>query len=67
MRDLTSVTKIVDETVRQLGSLDVLVYNSGAIWWASVEDTPMKRFQLMQSVNIEGSYDRQVSWERPYH
>lgn len=36
--------------------LDVLIYNSGAIWWASVEKTPMKRFQLMQRVNPEGLY-----------
>lgn len=34
----------------------MLVYNSGAIWWASVEDTPVKRFQLMQRVNPEGLY-----------
>jgi NAD(P)-dependent dehydrogenase (short-subunit alcohol dehydrogenase family) len=32
------------------------VYNSGAIWWASVENTPFKRFQLMQRVNPEGLY-----------
>jgi len=38
------------------GNIDVLVYNSGAIWWASVENTPMKRFQLMQRVNPEGLY-----------
>lgn len=38
------------------GHLDVLIYNSGAIWWASVENTPMKRFQLMQRVNPEGLY-----------
>lgn len=38
------------------GSLDVLIYNPGAIWWATVQDTPMKRFQLMQRVNIEGLY-----------
>lgn len=38
------------------GHIDVLVYNSGAIWWASVENTPMKRFQLMQRVNPEGLY-----------
>lgn len=36
--------------------LDVLIYNPGAIWWAAVDDTPMKRFQLMQRVNIEGLY-----------
>ena len=61
VRDPASVANIIDETVRQLGSLDVLVYNSGAIWWASVEDTPMKRFQLMQRVNPEGFYDWRVS------
>lgn len=36
--------------------LDVLIYNPGAIWWASVQDTPMKRFRLMQQVNVEGLY-----------
>jgi NAD(P)-dependent dehydrogenase (short-subunit alcohol dehydrogenase family) len=46
----------VDRTVAIYGRLDVLVYNSGAIWWASVENTPMKRFQLMQRVNVEGFY-----------
>jgi len=34
----------------------VMVYNSGAIWWSSVENTAMKRFQLMQRVNPEGLY-----------
>lgn len=34
----------------------MLIYNSGAIYWASVEDTPLKRFQLMQRVNAEGLY-----------
>jgi NAD(P)-dependent dehydrogenase (short-subunit alcohol dehydrogenase family) len=54
VRDFESIKTLIDETVGQLGSLDVLVYNSGAIWWASVEDTPMKRFQLMQKINPEG-------------
>lgn len=47
---------MVSETIRLYGRIDVLVYNSGAIWWASVEDTPMKRFQLMQKINPEGLY-----------
>lgn len=44
------------ETVRIYGKLDVLIYNSGAIWWSSVENTPVKRFQLMQRINPEGLY-----------
>ena len=48
--------RMVDETIKIYGHIDVLIYNSGAIWWASVENTPMKRFQLMQRVNPEGLY-----------
>ncbi|KAE8440943.1 hypothetical protein EG329_006182 [Mollisiaceae sp. DMI_Dod_QoI] len=55
-RDYDSVQRLVNETVKIYGHLDVLVYNSGAIWWASVENTPMKRFQLMQRINPEGLY-----------
>ncbi|KAH6620387.1 hypothetical protein C7974DRAFT_232507 [Boeremia exigua] len=55
-RDATSVNKLVADTVARYGHIDVLVYNSGAIWWSSVAKTPFKRFQLMQQVNIEGLY-----------
>ena len=56
VRDAAQIENLVKETVRIYGKLDVLVYNSGAIWWSSVENTPMKRFQLMQKVNPEGLY-----------
>ncbi|KAI9771873.1 MAG: hypothetical protein M1840_001643 [Geoglossum simile] len=56
VRDFESIQRLVDETVEKYGRLDVLVYNSGAIWWASVERTPMRRFQLMQRINPEGLY-----------
>ncbi|KAK2038437.1 short chain dehydrogenase [Colletotrichum somersetense] len=56
VRDQDSVSRMVEQTIERYGRLDVLVYNSGAIWWASVEDTPPKRFQLMQRVNPEGLY-----------
>ncbi|KAM3418378.1 hypothetical protein BST61_g4373 [Cercospora zeina] len=36
--------------------LDVIIYNSGAIWWSSIEKTDLKRFQLMQKINPEGLY-----------
>lgn len=53
---LLACEELVADMAQKYGRLDVLVYNSGAIWWASVEDTPMKRFKLMQQVNIEGLY-----------
>ncbi|OJD25480.1 hypothetical protein ACJ73_03144 [Blastomyces percursus] len=55
-RDVDAINHLVKQTVDTHGKLDVLVYNSGAIWWSSVENTPVKRFQLMQQVNPEGPY-----------
>ncbi|KAJ6178228.1 hypothetical protein N7519_008689 [Penicillium mononematosum] len=56
VRDAAQIQHAVEETVRVFGKLDVLVYNSGAIWWSSVENIPLKRFKLMQQVNPEGLY-----------
>ncbi|KAJ5407943.1 hypothetical protein N7509_001826 [Penicillium cosmopolitanum] len=56
VRDAAQIQNAIDETVRRFGALDVLVYNSGAIWWSSVENTPLKRFRLMQQINPEGLY-----------
>ncbi|MCJ1240029.1 hypothetical protein MMC14_008029 [Varicellaria rhodocarpa] len=55
-RDFASIQRMVDQAISIYGRIDVCIYNSGAIWWSSVEKTPMKRFQLMQSVNPDGLY-----------
>lgn len=55
-RSPASVSALFDSIASRLKRLDVLVYNSGAIWWSSVQNTPPKRFKLMQEVNIEGLY-----------
>ncbi|KAM0343247.1 hypothetical protein ACHAPU_008697 [Fusarium lateritium] len=51
-----SIDSLISQTISTYGRLDVLVYNSGAIFWAPVSSTPVKRFQLMQRVNPEGLY-----------
>lgn len=56
VRNVENIQDMVEQTVRKHGRIDVLVYNSGAIWWSSIAKTPMKRFQLMQRVNPEGLY-----------
>lgn len=55
-RDPASIKALVAATISRHGRLDAVVYNSGAVWWAAVEDTPLSRFQLMQRVNVEGLY-----------
>ncbi|KAK3692075.1 hypothetical protein B0T22DRAFT_369675 [Podospora appendiculata] len=54
--DPVSVEQVVAQTVQKYGRLDAVIYNAGAIWWAPVKDTPLKRFMLMQRVNAEGLY-----------
>lgn len=55
-RDPSLINSLILWTVGLYSRLDVLVYNSGAIWWSSVQKTPFERFRLMQQVNIEGLY-----------
>jgi NAD(P)-dependent dehydrogenase (short-subunit alcohol dehydrogenase family) len=55
-RSPDSIAALFAQISTRLHRLDVLVYNSGAIWWAPVQKTPVKRFQLMQEVNIQGLY-----------
>ncbi|KAI9346012.1 hypothetical protein DFJ73DRAFT_953986 [Zopfochytrium polystomum] len=38
------------------GRIDAVVYNAGAIWWGSVASADLKRFDLLQEVNIRGLY-----------
>ncbi|KAF5004260.1 hypothetical protein FDECE_9237 [Fusarium decemcellulare] len=56
VRSPESIDNLISKTLSAYGRLDVLVYNSGAIFWAPVSSTPVKRFQLMQRVNPEGLY-----------
>ena len=45
---------MVEKTVEIYERLDIVIYNCGAVWWSSVENTPMERFQLLQKINSEG-------------
>jgi NAD(P)-dependent dehydrogenase (short-subunit alcohol dehydrogenase family) len=55
-RSPESIEKLLAAAWAHWGRLDALIYNAGAIWWASVANTPMRRFRLMQQVNVEGLY-----------
>ncbi|KAJ7605034.1 putative Hydroxysteroid dehydrogenase-like protein 2 [Mycena polygramma] len=55
-RDPARIDALFAASWAHWGRLDALVYNAGAIWWASVANTPVMRFRLMQQVNVEGLY-----------
>lgn len=56
VRDEDQVKNAVQSCLEKFGGLDFVVYNAGAILWKKVLDTPVKRFDLMQEVNVRGAY-----------
>lgn len=56
LRDEETVKSAIAKTVEKFGGIDVLVNNASAIFIAPTEDTPMKRFDLMNSINVRGTF-----------
>lgn len=50
------IQRCVETSLQTFGGLDLVIYNPGAIWWNSVANTPLKRFDLMHEVNVRGGY-----------
>lgn len=51
-----SIEKIVQSTVDELGGIDILVNNASAISLTPTLDTEPKKFDLMQSINVRGTF-----------
>jgi citronellol/citronellal dehydrogenase len=56
VRDGEGVERMVRETLRRFGRIDLLVCNAGALWWKPVKDTPLSRFDLVHGVNARGAF-----------
>jgi citronellol/citronellal dehydrogenase len=50
------VKAAVDATIKEFGEIDILVNDASAISLTSTIQTPMKRFDLMFSVNVRGTF-----------
>lgn len=46
----------IGRTVETFGGIDIVVNNASALFLAKTPDTPMKRFDLMFSVNVRGTF-----------
>lgn len=56
IRSEEQVAAAVARTVERFGALDILVNNASAISLTGTLETPMKRFDLMFSVNVRGTF-----------
>jgi citronellol/citronellal dehydrogenase len=56
VRDEVAVKNALDETAQKFGGIDIVVNNASAIQLTGVEDTDMKRFDLMHQVNARGTF-----------
>ncbi|UOR13449.1 SDR family oxidoreductase [Halobacillus amylolyticus] len=50
------IQHIVDRTVEEFGSIDILVNNSGASWGAPTLEMPLEAFQKVMNVNVTGTF-----------
>ena len=56
VRDENQINHVVNETITHFGGIDILVNNASAIFLAGIEHTPFKRYDLMQNINVRGTY-----------
>ena len=56
VRDGDSVAAAVAKAVEQFGGIDICVNNAIAINLGSIEEVPLKRFDLMNGIQVRGTY-----------
>jgi citronellol/citronellal dehydrogenase len=56
IRDGDAVTAAVVQTVERFGAIDICVNNASAINLGSVEEVPLRRFDLMNGIQVRGTY-----------
>lgn len=56
LRDATSIEACVAEADRVFGRIDIVVNNASALWWHSMEETPIGKYDLITSINCRGAF-----------
>ncbi len=56
VRDEEQIVALMERARSELGGVDVLINNAGALFWAPVADTPAKRFDLVIGVNARAAF-----------
>jgi citronellol/citronellal dehydrogenase len=56
IRDANLVEEAVEKTVEEFGGIDIVVNNASAINLAGTEELALKRYDLMQEINVRGTF-----------
>ena len=56
IRDEAQIAEAIKQTVEKFGGIDIVINNASAIQLTDTENTPSKRFDLMHSINVRGTF-----------
>ena len=56
IRDEVNLQAAIDKTVETFGGIDICINNASAIALTDTQNTPMKRYDLMHSINARGTF-----------
>jgi len=56
VRSENDIEAMVSATIQKFGRVDILVNNAGALWWKKMVDTPMKRYDLINEINVRATF-----------
>lgn len=56
IRDEANVQAAIDKTLEAFGGIDICINNASAIALTDTPNTPMKRYDLMHSINARGTF-----------
>lgn len=54
--DQGSIDRAVESTLVEFGRVDAVIHNAGALWWRNMDETPMRRFDLLMDVNVRATF-----------
>jgi citronellol/citronellal dehydrogenase len=56
VRDEKAVEGAVRSALGQFGRIDFLINNAGALFWQTLNETPLSRFDRVMAVNVRGAF-----------
>ena len=56
VRDAENIKNAVDYVKKEMGGVDILINNAGALWWKSIIETDIKKYNLINNINSRASF-----------